>query len=197
MTAFEKLSLEQYLDNLQAFLPAQLMDLKRFISLRQVNAGEIYIPVGSNSQKLAFIIKGLIRTYLLTPHGEERTLMLRWENQFFAAHDTILNGIPTRFAYQAMEDTLLLEMDHAKVVPVIEQNLELANFQNKVTLEMLAGAMERMEEFVLLTAEERYQRLITQKPDIYNRVPDKYLASMLGVTPVTLSRIRKRTLNGR
>lgn len=52
--------------------------------------------------------------------------------------------------------------------------------------------MNRLEAFVLLSPEERYREIITSNPSLINRVPDKYLANIIGITPVSLSRIRKR-----
>jgi Mn-dependent DtxR family transcriptional regulator len=57
---------------------------------------------------------------------------------------------------------------------------------------MLAESMVRVESFILLTPEERYLKLIRDKHDIVQRVHDKYIATFLGITPVSLSRIRKR-----
>jgi hypothetical protein len=56
----------------------------------------------------------------------------------------------------------------------------------------LLEAKERIESFVLFTPEQRYVKYIEDFPDMYNRVPDKYIAHVLGITPVSLSRIRKR-----
>jgi hypothetical protein len=57
--------------------------------------------------------------------------------------------------------------------------------------------MEKVADFLLLSAEERYLKLVNEKPDIVNRVPNKYIATMLGITPVSLSRIRKRVATRR
>jgi FixJ family two-component response regulator len=57
---------------------------------------------------------------------------------------------------------------------------------------MLAQSMDRIESFVLLSPEERYRQLVEQKPNIVNRVPNKYIATFLGITPVSLSRLRRR-----
>lgn len=59
-------------------------------------------------------------------------------------------------------------------------------------LNMLAESLHQIERFLFLSPEEHYRKLTSQLPDIVNRVPDKYIASMLGITPVSLSRIRKR-----
>ncbi|MCO6149448.1 hypothetical protein [Flavobacterium sp. NRK1] len=69
--------------------------------------------------------------------------------------------------------------------------------RSHVLMSMLSASLEMIEDFILLTPEERYKKLIAEKFDIVNRVPDKYIASMLGVTPVSLSRIRKRIIKAR
>ncbi len=159
---------------------------------RHLSAGSIYIREGADTQKLAYISKGLIRVYKLKENGDEATLMLRWENQFIASHDSIILNQPSRFIYQALEDTDLLELDYSKTLPLMDHNPRLSSSRNSFLLHMLAEALDRVESFVLLSPEERYLQLLHNKPDILNRVPNKYLATLLGITPVSLSRIRKR-----
>ncbi|MEO6524424.1 MAG: Crp/Fnr family transcriptional regulator [Mucilaginibacter sp.] len=159
---------------------------------RTIKAGEIYINQGSESQKLAYIKSGLIRTYYLKENGDEITLMLRWENQFIASADSVIFKQPSRFIYQALEDTTVIEVDYQKAQAIIDKSTKLSSSRHTFLLNMLGQAIERIETFVLLSAEERYIKLLNEKPDINNRVPDKYLATMLGITPVSLSRIRKR-----
>jgi len=163
-----------------------------FVKPRKIDAGEIYIQEGATGKKLAYISRGLIRTYLLKASGDEITLMLRWEGQFIASVDSVLFNRASRFFYQALEDTEIIEVDYDKIQPVVNNNPLLSLSRNDFLLNMLAEAMERIETFVLLSPEERYVKLLEEKPDILNRVPGKYLSTMLGITPVSLSRIRSR-----
>lgn len=167
-------------------------DLFKLSSTRKIKAGEVYIDEGSSSQKLAYIRKGLIRAYHIKPNGDDITLILRWENQFIASHDSIIFKQPSRFIYQALEDTIVLEMDYAKAEPILDNNPRLSATTKTILQHMLAETLQRVEMFVLCTPEERYLQLVQEKPDILNRVPNKYLATLLGITPVSLSRIRKR-----
>lgn len=172
--------------------PHDIMALAKLAHTKKLKAGEVYIQQGSTSQRLAYIRSGLIRTYSLKENGDDITLMLRWEDQFVASVDSVIFGNPSRFIYQALEDTVLMEVDYLKAKPLIDKSPELSVSSNSFIMHMLGQAMERVEEFVLLSPEERYLKLIQEKPGINNRVPDKYLATMLGITPVSLSRIRKR-----
>ncbi|WP_374949898.1 Crp/Fnr family transcriptional regulator [Mucilaginibacter sp.] len=173
--------------------PADIAALVGITRTRQLAAGEVYIAAGSESPKLAFIKQGLIRVYYLKPNGDDLTLMVRWENQIFASIDQILYQRPNRFTYQAVENTSLLEMDYRKAEQIIDKNIALSVMRHSLLLHMLGEAMARVEDFILLSAEERYLKLMAELPGLYNRVPDKHLATLLGITPVSLSRIRRRT----
>lgn len=159
---------------------------------KKLKAGEIYIDQHALWQKMAFIRKGLIRAYLLKEKGDEVTLLLRWENQFVTSHDGVFQQKPSRFIYQALEDTILFEIDYLKAQEIADRNPLLSNNRSVHLTRMMMQAIDRVESFVLLSPKERYLKLVQEKPDIVNRVPDKYLATYLGITPVSLSRIRKR-----
>ena len=124
--------------------------------------------------------------------GEEITTMVRWEDQFFSSHDIILHNRPSRFYYQALEKTELLVIDYDLAQEIMKRNPKLEQGRKHFLLGMLKESIERVESFTLHSPEERYMEFIKEKPDIVNRVPDKYIATILGMTPVSLSRIRKR-----
>ncbi len=169
-----------------------VIDLARLAQTKKLKAGEVYIAEGSTSQKLAYIKSGLIRAYSIKPNGDEITMMLRWENQFIASIDSVIFTRPSRFTYQALEDTVMMEVDYHKAQTIIDKSPKLSSSRHSFLLLMLGQAMERIEAFVLLSPEERYLKLVQEKPNIINRVADKHLATLLGITPVSLSRIRKR-----
>jgi CRP-like cAMP-binding protein len=181
-----------YLSIFKGLTLADITELFKMAHTRHVPANGIYIDEGSSSKKLGLIRKGLIRAYKIKENGDDVTLMLRWENQFVASHDSVILNQPSRFIYQALEDTTLMELDYSKVESILDNNPKLSSHRNIFLLRMLAEALERMESFVLFTPEERYLQLLKDKPDIFNRVHNKYLATLLGITPVSLSRIRKR-----
>jgi CRP-like cAMP-binding protein len=181
-----------YLSIFKGLSLSDLTELFKMAHTRRIPANSIYIDEGDRSQKLGLIRKGLIRAYRIKENGDDITLMLRWENQFVASHDNIILNQPSRFIYQALEDTVLMELDYGKIESILDNNPKLSSHRNIFLLNMLAEALERMESFVLLTPEERYVQLLKDKPNIFNRVHNKYLATLLGITPVSLSRIRQR-----
>jgi CRP-like cAMP-binding protein len=180
---------------LSTFKTLKLTDLFRLFQIARrikLAAGEVYIKEGVEHKKLAYIIKGLVRTYTFKSNSDEVTLQLYWEDQFFGSRHSIIMNKPSPYIFEAVEPTTLLEADYTELMSVVDSYPQFAEAKNHFFNSMLSQAMERAVDFMLLSAEERYLKLVKEKPDIINRVPDKYIATMLGVTPVSLSRIRRR-----
>ena len=154
--------------------------------------GQHLIEAGSEKRILFFIHQGLVRVYHVNEKGEEITTSIVQENGPVASQEVIFFQRPARFYYQAMEPTTTLYMDYDVLQNIITTNPKLESSRNKILLEMFRKSSERVNAFVLLTPEERYLQLINENLDLTNRVPDKYIANILGITPVSLSRIRKR-----
>ena len=189
MLAQEKV--ENYLQQFQLTLQ-ELMMILNTARVKELAAEEVYIAQGSTSRKLAYIQKGLVRAYHLKENGEEITVLLRWEDQFFNSYDAVFLGKPSKFTYEAMEPTAILEADYDTFMELINSSPRFSKAKDFFMTGMMAEMLQRIESFVLLKPQERYQQLINDKPDIVQRCPDKYIATILGITPVSLSRIRKR-----
>lgn len=185
-------TLQQLLFDLAGVLPADTEPLFAMANWVKLEINETYIRKGDTSKRLAFIEQGIIRAYMIKDNGDEATLFLRWEGQFIASHDAIIHHQPSRFIYRALEPVALLEIDYAVLEEILKTHPEYEPLRNFFLMRMLADTLKTMESFVTLSPEERYRDLVSQNFDLVNRVPGKYLASMLGITPVSLSRIRKR-----
>jgi len=193
----ESTSLLQLLAELTGLLPADATPLFAMARPVKLDAGEGYIREGDTTKRFAFIERGIVRAYTTKPNGDEATLFLRWDGQLIASHDTIIHNRPARFIYRALEPTQLLEMDYDVLEGILREHPEYEPLRNHFLLRMLAEALQGIEAFVLYTPQERYEQLVANRQDIVNRVPDKYIASTLGITPVSLSRIRRRIGRGR
>lgn len=169
-----------------------LKDLFASVNRQNLKPLEFLIEEGSQKRQIAYIKKGLIRAFLVNEKGEEITTLVRWEDQFISSHDIILHNRPSRFYYQALEKTELLVIDYDLAQEIMKRNPKLEQGRKHFLLNMLKESIERVESFTLHSPEERYINFVKSKPNIVNRVPDKYIATILGMTPVSLSRIRKR-----
>jgi len=171
------------------------LQLLQFAKQKSVSATEIYVPEGKIFKKIFFIKKGILRSFYTTDTGEEKTIFFRWEGQIASIPECVLDNQPTRQTWQALEDCELVEIDFELIEKMSENNFPLLKKRLEVAQKILLELLKRIESFILDKPEERYQKLLVQKPEIINRVADKYIASYIGVTPVSLSRIRKRLAN--
>jgi CRP-like cAMP-binding protein len=185
-------TLQQLLFDLAGVMPSDSEPLFAMTSRISLEAGEAFIRMGEMNRKLAFIEQGIIRSYTVKDNGDEATLFIRYEGQFIASHDTIIHRQPSNFIYRALEPVRLLQIDYDVLEEILKNHPEYEPLRNFFLMRMLAESLKIMESFVLKSPEERYRELIAERFDLVNRVPDKYIASMLGITPVSLSRIRKR-----
>ena len=153
---------------------------------------EVIIEEGALKNDVYFIRSGLVRAYCISDKGDEITFGLIAENQILTNIDIILFDQPSRFYYECIEDTKTFSIDFDKVQNIIEHNPKLERNRKFFARNAMKKMLQRLETFVLMNAEERYEDFIKNNPTLSNRVPDKYLANVLGITPVSLSRIRSR-----
>lgn len=160
--------------------------------VRSFEVKEYLQEEGSQNRTIYFIQKGLIRFFILNERGEEITTWLRWENHLFASFDVVLFEQPSRFYIQALEPTSVLTIDFDRAQELLRQNPYLEEYRRTALRDILKSTLKHTESFLLFSPEERYLNYIQQNPNIVNRVPGKFIANILGITPVSLSRIRKR-----
>ncbi|MEO1413480.1 MAG: Crp/Fnr family transcriptional regulator [Bacteroidota bacterium] len=190
MIDFEKLRAVYQLGRELSFSDIQVV--LRSARLRSFERGDCLIREGERRKEVFLIRKGLVRLYRITDRGDEITTAVRWENKVVASPYLILFDQPAQQYFEALEPTDTFCIDYDKLQSIVESHPKLEASRKYVFHNILKEALQRIDSFVLLTPEERYLNFVQSVPDITNRVPDKYLANILGITPVSLSRIRKR-----
>ena len=161
---------------------------------RSFAPGDFIMEAGTMKKDVFFIHKGLIRVFALNDKGDEITTMIKKEHQLIANLDLILYNQPSTLFYETLEPTEVSYMDYDVLQSILARNPKLDANRKYFFQHIVKQAMQRINTFVLLSPEERYIDFMEKNPDLINRVPDKYIAHILGITPVSLSRIRKRIL---
>ena len=173
----------------------QFSDAQKILSVAKSKtyaANEYLIQEGSLRREVFYIKKGLVRSFAINEKGDEITLSLFWEHHLVVSPDIILFNQASRFYFQALELTEVLYLNYDVLQNIVESNPKLEKNRKFIFQRALKETQKRIESFVLYSPEERYIRYVAENPDIVNRVPNKYIANVLGITPVSLSRIRKR-----
>ncbi len=167
---------------------AKLVSKTKIISLKEK---ELLIKKGEKNPKAALIIKGLVRAYHLVEE-DQKTVLFRKEGEFIGSPHWMFSRKPAVEEVEALENSWLVEVDFQTFKKLAEKNLPLARAYNTALESMLMDAIIRIESFTALSPEERYLKFIENNKGLAQRIPMKHLASYLGVTPFSLSRIRRR-----
>lgn len=157
---------------------------------------ERIIDAETVANRYVFISNGLARLYGFKA-GEEKTLFFFKEGMFAGSIQSYLFEKPSHLVLEALEDVEGLEISREDLEFIIEQSQDMAFIMMTYTQLRLNGLLQFFSSFVLDSPEERYKKFVAREPDLFNRVPQHIIASFLGITPVSLSRIRKRLLNKR
>ncbi|REC62624.1 Crp/Fnr family transcriptional regulator [Chryseobacterium pennae] len=159
-----------------------------------VKKGEIFVEAGKVSQKIAFVKQGVFRSLYYNKEGDDFTRYFIYEGRFIGDFQGFTDQLPAHEYIEAITDAVLLVIDlnHFKILeekitiwPVLFARIHGFVAENKLKV---ASIMLNQD------AKSRYIHFLTHYPGLANRVPQSMLASYLGVTPSSLSRIR-RTIN--
>ncbi|MEL6192693.1 MAG: Crp/Fnr family transcriptional regulator [Bacteroidota bacterium] len=175
-----------------------LLPLFRNLAIKSFKKGDICIPEGATQQEVFFIRKGLVRSFYTNEKADETTFFLYPEHHVFGNAHSIFFDEPSKFSYEALEPTKAYMINYDSYFDVAAKYPQLFEL-NRVYFgrRVMKQAFLRVDSFVFLSPEERYKKYIQDYPNVINRAPDKYIAHILGITPVSLSRIRSRIASGK
>lgn len=144
---------------------------------------------GQFSKKAYLILQGCARAYYLK-NGKDISDWFTFENQFMASIVSFFSQEPSPHYIEFMEDSIVLEFSKDTVDKLSNKHHDFERFISRVVTETMLGLCERLYTIQFNKAEERYKHLANIHPDIATRIPLTHIASYLGITLETLSRIR-------
>lgn len=170
-----------------------LTKISSLFKLAAIKKGDYYLKTGSMSENLSFIRSGYLRIYTTT-EDKEVTQWIATRGYFVTDLSSLLFGNPARWTIQALADCELYTInreDYNKIGKLVPQ----WHILEKLFIGKCFTILEdRIFSHLSMTAEERYDYFFENNKDLFNKVPLQYIASMLGMTPETFSRIRKKRL---
>jgi CRP-like cAMP-binding protein len=149
------------------------------------------LNLGQTEKYLSFIDTGIIRFYI-PKEDKDLTFAFAFNNSFVSAYDSFLAQSPSTYCVQALAKTVLWRISHQHLQEIYQQT-QIGNTIGRHASEDLFLKKSKREISLLNdNAEQRYQKLFTEQPQLIQHIPLKYIASYIGITPQALSRIRKR-----
>lgn len=165
----------------------RLIDLGAFV---EFPAGDLIVASGDEENKLYLLVDGLIRKYYLDYQGNDLTHQFLEAGQVFSTQHVVFSG-QVMCNFEAVEPCKLVCFDYERVQKLMLEDLSLTKIYIGILEETLRIKLVRETALLTETATERYVKLKTEIPDIDQRVSHAHIASYVGVTPVSLSRIRR------
>ena len=187
-------NLIQFIKQIVPFTDEEIQDIQHLFDEKSLKKGEFWVKEGEFNSDILFVNKGMLRSYFVK--GEvEKTFDLVIENQIVTATECYSTGLPSTDFIQAVEDSYLSVISKDSLETLYSKSSKWERV-GRIIFEYYTLEQEiRIRSFIAETAQERYERLATEQPELMQRTPQIYLANFLGITPQSLSRLRRKIIS--
>lgn len=169
----------------------QWQAFSRLSQPRTLNKGAYWVRAGEPTGTIAFVAEGLLRMFYIREDGREFNKTFVTSPDFVGVLEALLTGETSRLSVQCLESTTLLEFDYATASALYDQHAYWQRFGRLFTERLYVKKARREAALLMDTPAHRYRAFREQHAALEQRVADYHIASYLGVTPETLSRLRK------
>ncbi len=196
MVRFSMDFLRTYIETMIDINDAEWQIVTKLFTEKQYKKGDELFTTGEVCYKLHYISSGIVRIYSLSTEGKDFTIALNYNKDdfkidvFCGDYVSYLTKSDSMFFAEALEDCTVYEADFRELDKLYESSLKWMSLAKKISDFQLVTIVQRVQMMKRLTAKEKYQ-LIKEIAPIYEKVlPDYQFATMLGITPQSLSRIK-------
>jgi CRP-like cAMP-binding protein len=155
---------------------------------------EVFLKAGQTDKRIVFVAKGLFRAYF-DKGDAEITTWFRQEFNVFASYTSIFLNKPSKLSYQAIEDSVVVAIDYDLLKLKAKTDLQVSKSIVVVLESILMEVILNLEDFIMLSPEDRFLQTMKKNHNLINRVPQNQLATILGIRPESFSRLKNRLKN--
>ncbi len=176
---------------LTGFSESELAIVLGYFETKNVIRKTTLLHAGDIANEVYFISEGCIRLFC-EKDGQELSTYFFTENMFAGTYDSFISRRPSRYSIETLEDCQVLTLSYDILQELYVVFPKMNEFVRKSIEDRFVILHDLFTSYLLNSPEERYISLQKERPDLLNRVPQHQIASFLGITPVSLSRIRNR-----
>jgi CRP-like cAMP-binding protein len=182
-----------YLKNKYVFLKKEdiilIIDL---ISCKSLDVGKFIVRFEDRNKQLFFVQKGLFKAFFYDKNQDEVIIDFYKEGDLCGDWQSTLLGEPSQICIQAIEDSYVVQIDTERLSELTKRNMNLMKVYNEVLKDILVYSLRNIKCNMNEKPKERYMKLVEERPYLFNRVPQREIAAYLGITAVSLSRLKRR-----
>ncbi|WP_261512400.1 Crp/Fnr family transcriptional regulator [Chryseobacterium paludis] len=167
--------------------------IKSVAILKRLQKRQYLLQEGDVWKYNAFVSGGLVKTFSVDSKGQEHIMNFSAENYWTGDRESLTSGNPSEFNIVALENSEIILITKDDFISICQKIPQLNNLVNEILQRSFLVSQKRIHANISLSAEEKYQDFIQKNPLIVNRIPQHMIASYLGVSPETLSRIRTQS----
>lgn len=180
-----------YLQSTAGITDEQLTQIEKKIVEKAFKKGEFLLNKGQICKQLFYVEKGLLRFYSIDDFGKERIIQFAPEGWFISDRSSIYFNEPSEYFIDAIEDSTVVSMDESFICTLSEISQQFTKYNELLLQKHISHLQKRINLLIGAPAEERYLDFIKSYSNLTQRVPQWMIASYLGITPESLSRMRK------
>lgn len=166
--------------------------IKKYLTPKKLRKKQYLLQEGDVCKNIAFVEKGSLRSYTVSEKGSENIIQFALETWLISDLFSFLTGEPATYNIDALEDSELLLTSKSAHEEMLQKLPKYETYARVQITGAYIAMQRRLTSIISLSLEERYTYFSSLYPDIIQRVPQHMIASYMGLTPETLSRVRKR-----
>ncbi|HEY5369322.1 MAG TPA: Crp/Fnr family transcriptional regulator [Hanamia sp.] len=183
----------KYLEDKIALTDQDFELIESVSSFKKLRKRQYLLQEGDVCRFNAFVCRGFLRYYYVDHKGQEHIMQFAPENYWTGDRESMDSGLPSKYNVDAIEDSEILLLKKEDFELICNTVPAFNDFVNKTLKKNVLVLHERIHASLSLSAEEKYSNFISKYPSISNRVPLHMIASYLGISPETLSRVRSQS----
>ena len=187
-------AVKKLIDSISPLSETSFKSLSELLAFESYPKGTVFIERGKRNTCEYFVLSGICKSFLISPEGDEITLSFFVDQSILSPHTTRINQQFSLLNFKALNTIELASVNASRFEQLMVDNLEIRNWANQVLRNELIQMVNKEIGLAALTAKERLIEFRKQFPNLENLIPHPDIASYLGITNISLSRLRKELM---